>query len=51
MIVFCPKAREFQQSLETFLARSGRGSFLAASFFLVLEHGSVFVTLVEPVDV
>jgi hypothetical protein len=35
VIVFCPEAREFQQSLEPFLVRSGRGSFLAPSSFLV----------------
>jgi hypothetical protein len=42
VIVFCPKAREFQQSLEPFLVRSGCGSFLAPSSFLVtVLHASL----------
>jgi hypothetical protein len=35
VIVFCPEAREFQQSLEPFLVTSGHGSFSCALFFLV----------------
>jgi len=50
VIVFCSEAREFQQSLEPFLVRSRHGSFSCALFFLVSEHGFVFVVVVEPVD-